>query len=1055
MICYIRRALLGLLGSNLDHRPLLDATIFQCFSEPDTLALSQSTFSVLSEAVPKYPELIIKSSTMLCMALWKMGHPDLATRQRALDLLIAKLPPSAREENIVLCETALYSTFAGATLHARNQLAQVLASAHPSEARAVFLELAIRILQIGNKQTRLLLQLLVPWIEHLHLHLDLSTSRITDPVLANLFLLTAKYGDVYHLEIRDMWTTLTKANNGANFNGVLNFLVEETMRRGSKDFSRYAQRIIGCLCQSERSAAVLQFLSDLIQPTDMIATLETTESGPQLPSSNPANRRTNLDTMFPLSARRIPLSLAQAALLLVSDAFVARLNTADPSLPRILHGLIMQVDHSSSYVRTHARDCLLRSMTLLYKLPLSTSGQSRLGENDTSLTEVNWEWRHFWEHEDQGTVRDTVRTPIYMEALVRDALRYLTVRISDANRLWSAVALEWATNCIYRHIACRSFQIFRLLKPSVNKRMLAEILSRLSNTISDESPDAQLFSKEILITLSAILREIDTSVLAEIPQMVWAVVACLSTVSEEEFGEAVGMMHMIKDKLEDAPLSCYTAIESNRPPSLKSPKSTLIRLANHGLSSSTTANSSWSFIVTCLSSASSSVFVPVLPNLALLYALVLPWGLQALELGSIPEDICTYSTLIAQYAENQEHIGITRVMNSLAKNRFRTKDDYVRQAIGNMKEYFSIQERREILIAYLGLLLNPLTWLKLRSLTLLKAFVKINALSDTDLEGIGPDLLSPLLQLLPTELAPQALEIFDEPVPLVNYALSGSSRPGTASSRRPRTGESAVTKIIFGEPTETGWYMPDPEASRQTTRQQLKEVVDSCGAQSVPSRPASPLTFAMTDEVESIEPSQMDSKTQSDGGDTSTLGDMVDALHDLGTFFDISDRSISPEISASPAFRMSQALGSASRVAAVLARSFRGPSGDRSRSHRSIDTSMSAIPETPFTSAFAESNGPLRNPSSSSILNRFRTNSPTSDEDSRWEEESRGTHESGDRTGNESFSDLPRNSPVISNSPSVNNFFHPSESETDELVLNGSNHRRSNFFRKRSARDLE
>lgn len=54
------------------------------------------------------------------------------------------------------------------------------------------------------------------------------------------------------------------------------------------------------------------------------------------------------------------------------------------------------------------------------------------------------------------------------------------------------------------------------------------------------------------------------------------------------------------------------------------------------------------------------------------------------------------------------------------------------------------------------------------------------------------------------------------------------------------------------------------------------------------------------------------------------------------------------ELSSSPAFRISQSVGSASRVAAVLARSVHGNSSSAPNNKRmSVTTSMSTIPEFP------------------------------------------------------------------------------------------------------------
>ncbi len=49
---------------------------------------------------------------------------------------------------------------------------------------------------------------------------------------------------------------------------------------------------------------------------------------------------------------------------------------------------------------------------------------------------------------------------------------------------WGTLALEWSTQCAFRHLAFRSLQTFRALMPRTSIGDLANLLGRLSLTIA-------------------------------------------------------------------------------------------------------------------------------------------------------------------------------------------------------------------------------------------------------------------------------------------------------------------------------------------------------------------------------------------------------------------------------------------------------------------------------------------------------------------------------------------------------------------------------------------
>lgn len=842
--------------------------MYQSFAEPEALALHQSTFSNLSGAMITENAIAVKSSTIVCLALWKLGSPDLPTRQRAYDVLRTKLGESISEEVNLQSQSAIYSVFTGAVLQARLDLTSLIAGTQTIDARSVFLELAIRILQIGNKQTRLLMQLLPYWLQLINLP-PVAASATSDPVLANLFLLSAKYGEVYQNEIRAMWTSIASQDSPNNLRFVLRFLVEETSARGSKEFTRHSQRIVGCLCQSQAAPQVLSALNVHVTPASILPQSDSKPQG--------AGKRTNLDTLFPINPRRMPLAEAQSAVLLAGDAIMSQLHASDGSIIKFLHVLFLHLDHTTIFIRTQARDVILRFLTLLNKLSREDHTQTSIKALRTADT--LWSWVDFWEYPEGSSDNASRRVVKNMQSMLADAVPLLERTIPDARKLWGAVALEWANNCPSRHMACRSFQSLRLLMPHFTQPMLVEILSRLFSTISDEAPDARLFAREILHTLISI-GEVGDTPLHDLPSLWWAFIACATTSNEEEVACSLQLGQSLLKRLGESP-STASSIMSYKPEDWAPVSDSFSCYIVRSVRSSTTLQPCWDFVQKILQQPSFDSVADPIPTLHHIYVVTLLWGLDALETSNVTSQLESHCNRLAEWADSLQEDGLARVARSLGKNRFRTKEDFIRQAIANMREYFPVRDQVDTLVLFLGALHNSLYWVRERSLVLLKSFLQQVRLTEEDVESLGRDLVSPLIHLLTTDLAGLALDVLEEPVPLVEGARpqpdDHSIIPAIGFLRK--SSSTSNFNSCFGKPTKSGWSVASPAEDAQETRDRLHEVVDMCGSASAESV-NSPFSFAVEDSM--VQDPLAESKSYSETGDASTLGEMVSTLHELG-----------------------------------------------------------------------------------------------------------------------------------------------------------------------------
>lgn len=71
----------------------------------------------------------------------------------------------------------------------------------------------------------------------------------------------------------------------------------------------------------------------------------------------------------------------------------------------------------------------------------------------------------------------------------------------DLREKWGEEALKWAMECTSKHLACRSHQIYRALRPSVTSDTCVSLLRCLHRCFSSPTQPVLGFVMEILLTL--------------------------------------------------------------------------------------------------------------------------------------------------------------------------------------------------------------------------------------------------------------------------------------------------------------------------------------------------------------------------------------------------------------------------------------------------------------------------------------------------------------------------------------------------------------------------
>ena len=202
------------------------------------------------------------------------------------------------------------------------------------------------------------------------------------------------------------------------------------------------------------------------------------------------------------------------------------------------------------------------------------------------------------------------------------------------------------------------------------------------------------------------------------------------------------------------------------------------------------------------------------------------------DAGPLSPSIIALSTDIARIASSESKPSIDRIMTSFAKSRFRTKDDFLRQAVGCLREHFLGQGHAfTVITLLLGFILNDRDWLREKTMQVLKLVFQSPEAREP-LATFGAELLMPLLRLLKTPFAPQALEVLNEPIvisggPAAAQVLRMSMALGANNSAAAfLTAENAGE--VFGPPEKSGWCIAKIEEQSATARKNALAVFETC-----------------------------------------------------------------------------------------------------------------------------------------------------------------------------------------------------------------------------------
>ncbi|TFK67599.1 hypothetical protein BDN72DRAFT_960915 [Pluteus cervinus] len=899
----------------VDHQLIEDALRRTVVVEQDLANSSSSKFfEVITDIVCTAGSHPFTFSQIVCLGLSNLHHPIMSVRRHAFNILEAIHLQTTGLLAMSHFEATVGSLASGTYVHAYRVIADGLAGEHPSQAAQILAQIATWLPGLPPSNIiLLLLQSLEYWIPHLDLMTEDKATFSGEGLISlyHLMSLTSRYGHTHTEQIFVIWSRLVDPPHQSNSHATVRFLLEQSHKVGSTTFISCAANVVACLCQTGIGRQVFEELCSVIEPARMLPFIEHRLTKPDVEDMELWD---GLDALF-ADQPRLQLGSAQFAWLFLADVALQRYWELKAQLPVLLHALLTHLDHRVPYVRHRAQRMLfqlLRAWTPGYdELPDRSAYPTRFVFKEAINTFEEEAEKMYWK-DDEPSAELEPKMKWFCTRIIY-LLEPLSPSLTDR---WGSLALSWGTACSIRATAFRSLQIFRALMPRVKQSDLALLLGRLSNTIAATDENIQYFTAEIILTINAVAiqQEIDQTLL---PQMFWCACACLSTTVESEFLKITTLLTSLLDRMRLDDLETVELLVSHRPLDWRGSTSLQPALLK-GLRSSITSDATLKLLYRLAKIKDDSLIDASVGRVRDLYTLSLPWCLRAMAPETLEDHLKGFAQDIGALAALEGRQSITRIMNSFARGAFRTRDDFLRQSVSSLREHYGAEHWTEIVTLLLSLVLNNDRSLQIHALQILKVLFQQRE-TRNPVERLGSELLMPLLRLLETDLAQNALDVLEEPMtmsggPAAKHVLRMSMHlPGNGP-------DADLVTVVFGVPKESGWCVAQAEVLQRTCRANVMAVFDTCSIATRPSR----IDFEPEIEALASLRSQMVEEEED-------LGGLVKDLHDLSSFFQEDGASHTRTPQMGPDRRIE------ARVAAILAKS------------TAPDT---IIPQTPFLDVF-------------------------------------------------------------------------------------------------------
>lgn len=893
-----RRALKNLVVHNQDYTYLLEHCIARCYLS-DLPKILTSYFSVAIEVLQEHSSYPCPFWKLLGLCLFNLGNDQSEIRSKSSAMLRTLETRQQRNSKIQDFDISISDKTQAVYKLAQFEISKRLANQHTELAFHIVSEFTYYFKDLQPVAQRNVIAVILPWIQTIELKLDPNGGPTAQSyvLLANLLELTIKSSGALHNEVQALWQALATGPYPGNVRLVLDFIMQLCLERREQNFVEYAKQIVVFLSTTNSTPGikVVEFLLMQITPKAMVPN-EKREAVPPPSDINNLPYCTDLSDVLPVGTKQAGFSLGQLSLILLVDLMVSPVNLTPENVPLLLQVVTVLWDHYTPLVQEQAREMLVHLIHELVISRMDDESQGKLKEPVEDLVDLIR--RHdrsvVWGYEDSnGKVENhDNKVPPGMEHLTAEVVKTFETTFPGIKEQWGRLSLTWATSCPVRHLACRSFQIFRCVLTSLDQYMLGDMLARLSNTIADEDPEIQSFSMEILTTLKTLIVKLDPDKLLTFPQLFWTTCACLESINEREFLEAVEMLNELLRKIDLRLPNVRRIVAEGQPDRWQGQFEGTQPLLYKGLRSSSCWHPSLDIIeklvrlpVDGLVGDEHRVFYSLLANF--------PRFLNELERGTLSEQSVNTASILLAETDEQGLDAVSVVLDDFVGGKHQDSREFLNQLFAGLKECYLPRLEFNMLTFLMGLLTNALSWVKIQTMRILCVVIPAIDMRNSEMAGYGSDLISPLLRLLQTEYCMGALEVLDNIM-----TMSGSHMDKhhlrmsmTRSSSRAVRKEYERTQSLFGIPEASGWSIPVPAKKTEATRANIHAAFYMCQ-----SAEGSFTEVTPTPEVEFHTddfpygycdmPDRTETMLSDEGRAEASAGDLVTKLDSLDDFFD-------------------------------------------------------------------------------------------------------------------------------------------------------------------------
>ncbi|KAK7413719.1 Cell morphogenesis protein PAG1 [Neonectria punicea] len=896
-----RRALENLIVHNQEYPYMLEHCIARCYLA-DVPKVLESYFAVVTQVLQNHIDYPCPFWKLLGLCLFTLGNDQSEIRSKSATVLRSLEARQQRNSKVQDFDISISDKTQAVYKLAQFEISKRLAKQHTELAFHIFSEFTLYFKDLQPAAQRNVVAVVLPWIQSIELKLDPNGGPTAQSyvLLANLLEITIKSSGALHNEVQALWQALATGPHPGNVRLVLDFIMQLCLERREQNFVEYAKQIVVFLSTTNSTPGikVVEFLLMQITPKAMVPN-EKRDAIPPPPDISLLPYCADLAEALPVGTKQAGFSLGQLSLILLVDLMVSPVHLTQENVPVLLQVVTVLWDHYTPLVQEQAREMLVH---LIHELVISQV-DDRTQEGDKKSIEdlIDLIRRHdrsvVWGYEDSnGKVDDhDNKVPPSMEFLTAEVIGTFEMTFPGVKEQWARLSLTWATSCPVRHLACRSFQIFRCVLTSVDQYMLGDMLARLSNTIADDDPEIQSFSMEILTTLKTLIVKLDADDLLGFPQLFWTTCACLESINEREFLEAVEMLNKFFTKVDFQMDDVRRLLAGGQPERWDGVFEGVQPLLHKGLRSSLCWQPTLDMMDKLVQLPSDNLigddhrlFFTLLANF--------PRFLNDMERGSPGEEVSRTANLLLDEADRQGYSGIADALHNFVSRQshgISSSKDFLVELWGALREYFLPRLDFQMVTFLIGLLTNSLSWVKIQTMRILCVAIPDVDMRKPELAGHGSDLISPLLRLLQTEFCMEALEVLDNIMTMSgNHMDKHHLRMSmTRSTSKAIRKEYERTQSLFGIPEASGWAIPIPAKKTEATRANIHAAFYTCqGSEGmVPETAPTPeVEFHADDFPYSYFGSSERTETMlsDEGRGDVHVGDLVTKLDSLDDFFD-------------------------------------------------------------------------------------------------------------------------------------------------------------------------